>query len=304
MKLKKRVFLFLVIIAPILVSAQTRKSRYKYEAIFGLGFTNFLGELGGANQIGTHLIRDYEFAATRPLINGGIRYKNHKYFAFKGMLFAGMLYGNDKLTKEKYRQNRNLNFRAPIVELSAQVEVYFTKDKPRKIYKISGIKSRKKINWSGYGFTGISVFYFFPQGKYNGTWYGLRRLSTEGQGLPGGPRRYSLVQIAIPVGIGAKYVIDRKWSLNAEISFRKTFTDYIDDVSGRYYDNASLRSAKGDNAANLADPSLNNVPNATKPSADGTAAQRGNPKYKDAYMFFTVSANYKFQKKKRTRAKF
>jgi hypothetical protein len=303
MKMKKTVFLFLLL-APILVFSQTRKSRYKYEAIFGLGFTNFLGELGGANQIGTHLLRDYEFAATRPLINGGIRYKNHPHFAFKGLLYAGMLYGNDKLTKEIYRQNRNLNFRAPIVELSAQVEGYFTKDKPRKIYKISGIKSRKKINWSGYGFTGISVFFFYPQGKYNGQWYGLRKLSTEGQGLPGGPRKYSLVQIAIPVGLGMKYVIDRKWSLNAEVGFRKTFTDYIDDVSGKYYDNATLRSAKGDNAANLADPNTGSVKNATKPSADGTPAQRGNPKFKDAYMFFTVSACYKFQKKKRTRAKF
>ncbi len=270
----------------------------------GIGFTNFLGELGGTNNVGKHLLQDYEFAATRPAMNIGIRYKNSQYYALKGMLSMGMLYGNDDLTREQYRNNRNLSFRSPVIELTGQIEGYVTKEKPRRLYKISGIKTTKKRNYSAYGFLGVGITYFNPQGKYEGRWTNLRPLGTEGQGMTGGPKKYLPVTIVIPVGIGLKTAIDKKWSAGVEVGFRKTFTDYMDDVSGKYYDNDAIRVAKGDKAADLADPSKGNVKGASEPNADGSGAQRGNPKHKDAYMFFTINACYKFTKKKRTRSKF
>jgi hypothetical protein len=302
----RKYILFLVLLICLSgVGFSQSRTRYRYELLGGMGPTNFLGELGGANHIGTHFLRDFDFNSTRFCLNGGLRYKNNPYFGFKGILSFAMLSGSDALTQEVYRHNRNLSFRSPIVELTAQAEYYFLREKSKNLYKISGINKKKKIkNLTAYIFAGFGFFYYSPHAKYKGTWYNLRSLHTEGQGLPGGPKQYSNFSICIPIGMGVRYALSKKWSIGAELSFRKTFTDYIDDVSGRYYDKAKLAAAYGNVSAALSDPSLNDVKNATMPNADGTGAQRGDPKYKDAYMFFTINIGYKFTQRGRTRAKF
>ena len=267
--------------------------------------TNFLGDLGGANQVGRHLIQDYDFKATRPVISAGFRYKNHRMFAFKAMLEMGLLAGNDAYTKDIYRQNRNLSFLSPIVELSVQGEWYFIKEKRTNVYRITGVKGKKKRKYTMYLFGGVGTFFYSPSAKgSDGARHGLRKLNTEGQGLPGGPKKYSNFNVCIPVGVGYKYNFTKQWSIGAELGFRKTFTDYIDDVSGVYYDNAAIKAAYGDVAAMMADPSLGNIKGATMPNGDGTGAQRGETKYKDSYMFLEFNVNYKFTKKRRTRSKF
>jgi hypothetical protein len=221
------------------------------------------------------------------------------------MLTYGMVSGNDAYTNEEYRHNRNLNFRSPILELSAQVEYYFINEKSKGLYTISGLRSKKKRRkLTAYLFSGIGVFYYNPKEELKGKWYSVRQYHTEGQGLPGGPKQFSNFNVAIPIGIGCRYAINKRWSIGAELSVRKTFTDYIDGVSGTYYDKAKLTQAYGPTAAALADPSLGTIPGATSPNGDGSGAKRGNPKYKDSYMFFTINVGYKFTKQHRTRAKF
>lgn len=293
------IFLAFVFVLP----AQRKKARFEY--IGSIGFSSFLGDLGGANQIGTHLIKDLDIVATRPVLSGGIRIKRHPIFGFKGLLTLGMLRGDDKWTQDKYRNNRNLNFRAPIVELTMQTEIYFVRERAPKLYSFKSLGKKKK-NIAAYGFVGVGGLFFLPQGRYNGKWYNLRPLSTEGQGLPGGPRPYSLFTVVIPYGLGAKWTLDRKFSATAELGLRAVFTDYIDDVSTVYYDNQALQASKGDIAAALADPSLGNIYGATKPDSKGNSAQRGNSKDKDSYAFLQFSVNYKVykSKKRRTRSKF
>jgi len=304
--MNKRTTLFILfIVISSLTFAQVR-SKIKYEFLGGIGTTGFLGDLGGANQYGSHFARDYDISATRFNVNLGVRYKKvSSVFGFKAMLTYGMVSGNDALTDEKYRNNRNLNFRSPILELSAQVEYYFLPEKSKNLYTLAGLRSKKKKRkFTAYLFSGIGVFYYNPKEKLDGKWYDVKQYHTEGQGLPGGPKQFSNFNVAIPVGIGCRYNIDKHWSIGAEFSVRKTFTDYIDGVSGTYYDKAKLTAAYGPTAAALADPSLGNIPGATSPNGDGTGAQRGNPKYKDSYIFFTVNVGYKFAKQHRTRAKF
>lgn len=319
---KKIIFLLLFII-PLLGNAQYKKSKYKKannfsnaknkarkEYVFGIGACNFLGELGGANQIGTHFVRDFEFSATRPSAMAGMRYKFAKRFGVKGGLYYQLLSGADNLTKEPYRHNRNLSFRSNVFELSGQLEVYLTREQQGHRYKIKNARGMKSYDYQLYLFGGVGAFYFNPQAKYNGRWVNLQPLGTEGQGLPGGKKKYSRVNVCIPYGIGAKYNLNKDWSVGLEVGIRKTFTDYLDDVSTVYYDNAKLRAARGDAAADLADPSLSNYPvellNGGTTTADQTAAgqQRGQPKYKDAFMFINITASYKVPYKKRTRSKF
>ena len=49
-------------------------------------------------------------------------------------------------------------------------------------------------------------------------------------------RKYSLIQPAIPLGIGFKFALNDKWSVGIEYGIRITFTDHIDDVSKTYFD--------------------------------------------------------------------
>lgn len=282
------------------ISYSQSRARNKYEWVGGIGPTNFLGELGGADGVGTHYLRDYDFSSTRFCLDAGLRYKSGPYFGYKGMLAFAMLSGSDKLTNETIRHNRNLSFRSPVVELTGQVEFYFIREKSGSMYKISGLTSKKKKrNITAYIFTGFGAFFFMPQAQYNGTWYSLRKLHTEGQGLPGGPRQYSNFNVCIPVGIGVRKMINKKWSVGAELAFRKTFTDYLDDVSGQYYDKTKLAAAYGPTSAALSDPSLGEIKGQTNPTF-----QRGDPKYKDAYMFVNVTVGYKIPRRGRTRAKF
>jgi hypothetical protein len=306
MRKAAHIFIYLMLLSALAFSQA--KNKYKYELIGGIGPTGFLGDLGGSNQMGTHFLRDYNFNSTRFNVNAGIRYKKiTSAFGFKGLLTYAMVSGNDALTTDKIRHNRNLNFRSPIVELSVQAEYYFIGEKTKNLYSIGGLHSKKKSRkLTAYLFSGIGVFYYNPKEELKGTWYSVRQYHTEGQGLPGGPKQFSNFNVAIPIGLGARYAVTKLLSIGAELSVRKTFTDYIDGVSGRYYDKVKLQQAYGPTAVALADPSLGTIPGATSPNGDGTGAQRGNPKYKDSYILFTINVIYKIKLKKqhRTRAKF
>ena len=298
----------LVIISVILLIPSTseaqRWKRQRYEFSFGAGISNFLGELGGANQIGTHYFRDIEWSMTRLALSVGLRYKLSNYFALKSHLSYGRVAGDDKLTTEFFRNYRNLDFYSDIYEFNINFEGAFQQEQVGHRYRLRKVKGMKGYEIYTYAFVGAGVFYFDPKSNYQGTVVRLQPLGTEGQGFIATRTKYSLIQLCVPVGIGFKYTLDRSWGVGLELGIRKTFTDYMDDVSGKYYDNDAIRAAKGDKAAYLADPSKGNVKGASEPNADGSGAQRGNPKYKDAYMFFTINACYKFTKKKRTRSKF
>ena len=91
----------------------------------------------------------------------------------------------------------------------------------------------------------------------------------------------------MPFGLGFKYTIDRIWGAAMEFGVRKTFTDYIDDVSKTYVDPKSLSSPT---AAALANRSSGTDPNITLPGQ-----QRGDPRYTDTYMFLVISVTHKIK---------
>ncbi len=294
-----------------------KRGRPQPEFILGIGAANFLGEVGGANQTGTNFVKDFEFSASRPSAAVGVRYKFHPRVAVKGGFYYQLVSGNDNLTKEPYRNNRNLHFKSSIYELSAQAEFYITKEKigPASRYKIKNAKGMKNSGVQAYGFIGIGGFYFNPKAKYDGKWQKLHDLHTEGQGLPGGPKQYKRVSVCIPYGIGAKMRLNSDFAIGLEAGIRKTFTDYIDDVSGVYYDNNAIIAAYGATAGKAADPALNNYPaelGGTSPSYNygkfpwqaAPGEQRGDIKDKDSYMFIDITLSYKIPKKRKTRSKF
>jgi hypothetical protein len=113
------------------------------------------------------------------------------------------------------------------------------------------------------------------------------------------------VQIAIPFGLGVRYKIDRYWDLSLEVGWRKTFTDYLDDVSTSYASKANILAGGGENptaAALLSDRSAGSGFN-TLPDPSGTpydivrgygrdGQQRGEVSDDDWYITTGLTINY------------
>ncbi len=208
-------------------------------------------------------------------IGGFLRYQHTRYWAYRLSYMKGTLSASDANNKSSLRY-RNLSFSSPLQELSLVVESHFPE-----------FSVCQNFNWSAYVFAGIAGFKFQPSNQYGD----LQSLRTEGQGTSSNPNQkpYKLTQIAIPFGIGIKFVPIRPIVIGAEIGFRKTFTDYIDDVSTRYPDANVLRTEVGANAvaASFSGYGGNN-PESKK------SYQRGNPQFKDAYCIAQLSLSYCF----------
>jgi len=173
------------------------------------------------------------------------------------------------------RVARNLSFWTNLWEVAVIEE-----------FNILRYHSGTKQSFSPYLFGGVAVFHFNPKTEYYGQVVELQPVGTEGQGLPGFSGKYSLFQVAIPIGAGLKLGIGKDATLALEIGGRKLFTDYLDDVSGPYVDSRILLEGNGPLAAalgNRAGEYFNSEPINTP------GAKRGNPKFLDWYMFSTIS---------------
>lgn len=254
----------------------------KKEISIGLGATSFLGDLGGANQTGTdYSLKDIDINSTHVGGSLSFRYRFHPFFATSTMANAGILRGSDAMTAEPIRNMRNLSFRSFFVMLSQRFEIIvLANEKIGRRHNIPGLRGFTDHNEQLYLIAGVGAMYYNPKAYYQGDWVTLRDMHTEGQGLPGGPAEYKRITAAIPLGIGVRMGINRMWRVGLEATYVKTFSDYIDDVHGEYYDAATIGAAYGAQAAYLSNPSNN-------PSAFEPGSQRGG-KQNDAFFYVNL----------------
>ncbi|CAN5903685.1 hypothetical protein BH11BAC7_BH11BAC7_31620 [soil metagenome] len=307
--MQKRILLALILILPLFANAQ-RNKHYRWEVGMDIGAANFLGDLGGANQIGTHFVKDLELSLTRTALGAHVRYRSNRYLAYRANFMYGKINGNDALTAERYRHNRNLNFKSNIFEFSTVLEFYISKERPGHVYNYKKVKGLRHIDIQTYAFVGIGGFYYNPKSIRAGQWYELRPLHTEGQGFKPGTKSYSKFSLSIPMGLGFKYALNRRWNIGLEYGLRLTMTDYIDDVSTVYVDpallTANLDPQTAAAAIYFANPGGYDISAADNGGIDPTWTdqQRGDSKHNDAYMFMCVTVNYKIGKIKKTHSKF
>jgi hypothetical protein len=190
------------------------------------------------------------------------------------------------------------------------LEFYLSKERPGHVYNYKKLKGWRHIDIQTYGFLGVGGFYYNPKSIRAGVWHSLRPLRTEGQGIKPGTKEYSKISICVPMGMGLKYAVNRRWNIGLEYGLRLTFTDYIDDVSTVYVDPALLQAAFDPQTAVIAtyfaQPGGYDISAADNGGVDptGVGQQRGESKYNDAYMFMTVTVNYKIGKFRKTHSKF
>jgi uncharacterized protein DUF6089 len=307
----QRIFIILItiLLIPVLSNAQKWK-RNRVEYSFGLGATNFLGDLGGRDQVGTNGIQDFELRATRMGAVLGYRYQLGESWFARGNFNYVMVSGDDALTEEPARNARQLSFRSHILELSGQLEYMLVKQKSGHLYRLRGVRGKSWFRFEVYVFGGLGGIWFNPQSRNQaGDWVSLKNLNTEGQGLPGGPKDYSGFTVVVPYGIGLRRNLGGStrqgmWTIGLELSMRKTFSDYIDDVSDVYYSDGdksplAIAEAYGEEALYFHDPSgLYNEGGYTEPQ------QRGDKSDNDAYMMGIISLNYKIGRRRRNLPKF
>jgi len=231
---------------------------------------------GGANYIGD--LNDKPYKRTKPAVGLSLNYEVSDRVMLRSGLMLGRVEGGDAFSGSTFlKQNRNLRFQSGITEFNLLGEITAF-----NLYN---------IRWSPYAFAGIAVYHFNPYVTDSaGGKVFLQPLGTEGQGLTSYPDRkpYALTQLAIPFGGGIKYNVNDNIRLGLEVGMRRLFTDYLDDVSTTYADEAALLAAKGPVAVRYAyrggevPGETTTYPDAGYPTKD---ASRGNAKTNDWYYF-------------------
>jgi hypothetical protein len=251
--------------------AQKNTKRYQEFGIF-LGGSYYIGDLNRA-----HLN-----SLTQPA--GGVvyRYNFNPRFGIKGNLLFGSVKGDDSQSGVNSQITRNLSFKSPVTELAAEMEFNFLE------YTLGN----SRTPWTPYVFGGVAGFRFNPQGQIGDNFYNLQPLGTEGQEtVANSSKRYRLMQVSLPFGIGVKATISKMIGVSVEWGWRKTFTDYIDDCSKTYVDPQILMAAYGPLSAYLSDPSINTD------HSQNIGKQRGNSSTKDWYSFAGIMITFKLRAK-------
>ena len=262
-----------ILLATLLLSlgatAQSIDFLRQSEIVLGGGTMNYIGDLNNQSA----------FSTLHGAAGMGLRTRLDNRWAVR----VEAAYGSISCEKD-YIVRRNLSFKSNILEVAALAEFNFRPFGP----------GATESAWTPYLFGGIGVFHYNPMAQYtdndgNAQWIALQPLHTEGQGTSVYPERrpYGLVQICMPFGVGVKVRFNKTFSLTAEYGFRKTWTDYLDDVSTTYVDRALLEDEvlEGAMAARMADRSGEvesgyvNVP----------GIKRGDDALKDWYAFMRVS---------------
>jgi hypothetical protein len=246
-----------------------------------LGTSYYLGDLNPGGHLG---------GRKHVAFGGFFRSNLNRRLSLRAHVLSGRVEAWDMDSEAAWQRNRNLHFRNHITEVGGVVEINYID------YQI-GTPSRKIC---AYLLTGLSIYTHMPEAELDGTWFELAPLSTEGQGTTWGDAygvgHYALTGLAVPFGFGFKVNLGPFAGFNLEWAVRKTWNDYLDDVSGVYADPLVLNEERGELSVLLADQTL------YRPStlSSNTGLMRGDPGRDDAYGFVTASVTFRVGKKPTT----
>lgn len=276
--------------------SQLSESASFYEAGLTAGPSSFLGDLGGNYGKGTTFLKDNNIQTTKLMVGAYFGYHPNEWLGFRLAANFGSIAGDDALINgkgglEEARKIRNSNFKSKIQEVLLLAEFY-----PTVFFEYEPSEVFHKIR--PYGVIGVGAFHFNPKGSdpATGNWVDLKPLHTEGQGFSQYPDRkeYKLTQLNIPMGIGVTYFVNETMNLSLEVIHRKTFTDYIDDVSTDYVDPAVFYSNLPLAQAQIAERMANKTSfTSASTQVFGPGDKRGTPTNNDAY--FTIGLKFGFR---------
>jgi hypothetical protein len=250
----------------------------EYEFRFYLGANYYQGDLAPSTS-------KFSFSQGQLAWSTLLGVKLNDVLKVNAKFMMGKLLGRDSDSRNAGRKKRNLSFESPLYEFGINTEVNIN----------HFLKGLNKFGVKVYYTTGINVFKFAPKTVIRNKFgeveiIDLQPLGTEGQGFPGFDAKYNLTQINIPFGLGFRFHLFDNIEMGIELVPRITFTDYLDDVSGKYVSYEDLMAANRPDAAMLANRIGEYL--GTGVVSLPTGASRGNPNDNDWYFFSGVYLSY------------
>lgn len=196
------------------VSTSAQKKISKYEIGAGLGAFVYQGDLTPWAMGAVNTMRPGFF------IQGTRKFNPN--FALRLNLTRASLHGDDaKYSSPAYRQQRNFNFHSRLTEIS-----------PQLMYTPSGWDNDIGKRITPYAFGGVAITFL----KVKRDWSNFNASHFQSTDLLARiaedmAHRTPRVTAAVPVGAGLRYAISSNLVLNAELSYRILFTDYLDGFS-------------------------------------------------------------------------
>ncbi|NOT75271.1 MAG: outer membrane beta-barrel protein [Cyclobacteriaceae bacterium] len=192
MLLEKPSSLFVGLLIIFNISTGAAQITQRSEVGIGVGTFNYTGDL----------VRSYNFSFSQPAATIFYRSNISKVVSFRASLTAGNLKADDKSAPiDAFATKRNASFDVFLSELSGVYEYHF----------LDWRDTKRRLRYTPYLFAGLALFNI--------------------SGVPSKTAEYSNVQMSIPFGGGMKYVLNPKYYLSLEFGVRKTFFDYLDNVS-------------------------------------------------------------------------
>ncbi|MBC6610996.1 outer membrane beta-barrel protein [Hymenobacter sp. BT507] len=275
-------------VAPVAQAQSFTKSNQYLSVGASLSAFNYFGDL--TPRVSFASVR---MAAVRPGFGFHATHRLTPYVSVRGALSFGRIAGSDQQAAGKeaaYRYYRNLNFTSSIQELSVVGIFDLVPNHSQAVNRMPIVP---------YVFGGVAGFHFNPKGTVDGgtvpaglkpgAQVELQPLRTEG-------RYYHRAQLAIPFGAGVRLKVAKSVDVGIELGWRKTFTDYLDDVSTTYVSTAGLSTP----AARYFGHSITRTDQDTPAQMDVPGALRGNSAQKDWYITTGVSVSYILKRQMKT----
>jgi len=219
--LKKGLLIGIFILAISNLRAQMLQSFvHQGEFGFSVGAAHYFGDLNTFTSI------------KRPKLAAGAFFRKQfgDYLGVRLSANYAQLGYSDVYSPSPLERRRNLSFNTDVWEIGIAGDFNFFRFNPEFPEYI----------FTPYVTMGVSIFSYDPYTYFNNQKYFLRDIGTEGQGSPLYPnlQKYGTTAISIPFGVGVKYSLNPKLNVFAELTYRFTNTDFLDDVSGVYAPNA------------------------------------------------------------------
>jgi len=159
---------------------------------FGLGTFNYTGDLA----------RTYNFSNSQPAFTIYYRANMSKVISFRASFTAGKLSASDANAPiDAFAVQRNASFDIFLSEVSGVYEYHF----------LDWRDNIRRLRFTPYVFAGLALFNM--------------------AGVKDKAEQYSTIQLAVPFGGGMKYIVNPKYYISLEFGIRKTFFDYLDNIS-------------------------------------------------------------------------
>lgn len=251
---------YLLVLVTVVAEAQSFYAIRRTRSLIlsgGIGTSTYFGELKN----------DGDYIDAKPNLTVGAQYFLNPRLALRAEVTWFQLSGDDAEADSPSRVQRNLSFLANNFETSV-TGAYSLRQNAYRYYQ--------RPPFNVYAFAGLALLYSNPTAELNGERHALQPLQTEGI-------KYSKLNLAIPFGLGIRVKAGPFFNVAIEGGYRKTFTDYLDDVSTVHQDKTGwdpIRAALSDRRPELG----------ISPYEVGKI--RGNPAKDDGYFLLNIKLEY------------